>query len=89
MENRWARSPLDQLCMYVAPAELLNCTRGRAQTAACTEMCTEMYTEMCTIIARIRRLYEPLPLFLQLNYGKEILEAEGRRTGGAEANHTL
>lgn len=81
MENRWARSPLDQLCMYVAPAELLNCTRGRAQTAACTEM--------CTIIARIRRLYEPLPLFLQLNYGKEILETEGRRTGGAEANHTL
>lgn len=29
------------------------------------------------------------PTFLQLKYGKAILEAEDRRTGGAEANHTL
>ena len=80
MENRWARSPFDYSCACtdVAPGEL--CTRANANGCVYGDVynnCT--YTE----------IYEPLPLFLQLNYGKEILETEGRRTGGAEANYTL
>ena len=71
-------------CKCVHAHLLISCARVAGRSVHERRVYGNVY-DNCTYTEIVRAP----PTFLELNYGKAILEAEGRRTGGAEANHTL